>query len=189
MVAEAEGGTLPERGVAFYSAMVQAWVDTRMELDRTIVTLSAGGVGLLATLLTTVGVTRSWHLWLYGTATLGFLSALVLALTIFQGNAALIEEAIGIRKGRTVVRTMDRDLWLAFSVGTAGLLAIGTATAITRIGDEGMKKLAVGNPEETRPAPAPLKKSLDGVQNLAPKEAAPQPQTSNKPTPPPSKAP
>ena len=66
------------------STLTTAWIDTRMEADRTMVALSAGGIGLLLTLLTAVTVPRSWILWLYGLAFLGFLLAIGSGLAVFQ---------------------------------------------------------------------------------------------------------
>ena len=52
------------KAVAFYSAAVQAWVTTRMEKDRALLNLAAGGIGLLVTLLTTVGPSSRSEFWL-----------------------------------------------------------------------------------------------------------------------------
>ena len=54
-----------QKEIALYSAVVQAWAGTRMEKDRSILNLSAAGIGLLVTLLTTVGVTARCQLVLY----------------------------------------------------------------------------------------------------------------------------
>jgi tRNA A37 threonylcarbamoyltransferase TsaD len=43
-----------QKKLAFYTAAVEAWVATRMEKDKTLLALAAGGIGLLATLLTAV---------------------------------------------------------------------------------------------------------------------------------------
>ncbi len=72
------------KDVAFYSAVVSAWVETKMERDRTIVTLSAGAIGLLVTLLTTVGVKAPFTLWLYAGALVGFGVAAICTIVIFH---------------------------------------------------------------------------------------------------------
>jgi hypothetical protein len=76
-----------EREVAFYSAVVTAWVETRMERDRSVFTLAAAGIGLLVTVLTTVGVPARWLLGLYAAAGAFFLATCVLCLWIFDANA------------------------------------------------------------------------------------------------------
>jgi hypothetical protein len=39
-----------EKQTAFYSALVEAWLETKMEKDKSLLMLSAGGVGVLVTL-------------------------------------------------------------------------------------------------------------------------------------------
>ncbi|MFT0635166.1 hypothetical protein ACMFY5_24075, partial [Pseudomonas sihuiensis] len=51
--------------VEFYSANLNAWFNTRFEHDKSLLTLSAGGVGLLITLISTVGVRSIETLILY----------------------------------------------------------------------------------------------------------------------------
>ena len=36
-----------QKGVAYYSALVNAWITTRMEKDKQLLTLSAAGIGLI----------------------------------------------------------------------------------------------------------------------------------------------
>ncbi|MDA8663964.1 hypothetical protein N9L66_03280 [Porticoccaceae bacterium] len=47
---------LEGKNVAYYSTMLSAWIETKMERDKTLVTLSAAGIGLLVTILTVIGV-------------------------------------------------------------------------------------------------------------------------------------
>lgn len=47
-----------QKDVAYYSALVSAWIQTKMERDKTLASLSAGGIGLLVTILSTVGVQK-----------------------------------------------------------------------------------------------------------------------------------
>lgn len=56
---------LEGKNIAYYSVLVNAWIQTRMERDKTLVTLSAAAVGLLVTLLTTVGINKEWIILLY----------------------------------------------------------------------------------------------------------------------------
>src|SRR5207249_1172528 len=86
------------RDVAYYAALVSAWVETKMERDKTIVTLSAGAIGLLVTLLTVVGVQTPYILWFYIIAFLGFGAAAVGSILIFDGNSVFLEQVV---KGNT----------------------------------------------------------------------------------------
>lgn len=160
---------LAERKLAYYSALVGAWIDTRMELDRTLVALSAGGVGLLATLLTTVGVSRKSQLVLYGISAVAFATTLICELVIFKKNSALIEETIHDLPPKTRLMHLDRVAIVSFGIGIATLFAVGILTATTSLESKMAKE-----GESTRPLQQPasgdsLTKSLDGIQNIAPR--------------------
>ena len=45
-----------KKQIEYYASCVNAWFNTKLERDRSLLTLSAGGIGLLITLLTTVGL-------------------------------------------------------------------------------------------------------------------------------------
>ncbi len=61
--------------VAFFSAVVGAWIETRMEKDKTLLSLATAGIGLLVTLLTAVGPSSVHELWLYAGAGASFIIA------------------------------------------------------------------------------------------------------------------
>lgn len=73
-----------QKEVEFYAASVNAWFNTSLEHDKSLFTLSAGGIGLLLTLLTTVGLSSAESLVLYIGAILSFLSAIIAILLIFS---------------------------------------------------------------------------------------------------------
>lgn len=79
-----------EKDVAYYSTLVTAWVETRMELDKSLIMLSAGGIGLLVTILSTVGARNLWELVLYAGAFISFLISIVTCITIFKCNSQLL---------------------------------------------------------------------------------------------------
>ncbi|HYT55619.1 MAG TPA: hypothetical protein VEQ38_12985 [Verrucomicrobiae bacterium] len=51
---------LKGKNVAHYSVMLAAWMQTKMEHDKTLVTLSFGGIALLVTVINLTGL---WSLW------------------------------------------------------------------------------------------------------------------------------
>ena len=51
--------------VAYYTALVDAWINTKMERDKSLLSLATAGIGLLVTLLTTVGITSGIMYLLY----------------------------------------------------------------------------------------------------------------------------
>jgi hypothetical protein len=57
------------KDLAFYAASVEAWYSTGFERDKSLLTLAGGGIGLLITLLSTVGTHSNdhWGVWGRGT--------------------------------------------------------------------------------------------------------------------------
>ncbi len=148
---------LEAKNIAHYSVMLQAWIETRMARDKSLITLSAGGVGVLVTLLTTVGLARPWQIWLYAGSFLGFLATIGIALVIYQKNAELIENDFRGDVKDLKLKTFDIASIATFYVGAifAVLIAISSAlTQPTKKGDYGMGET--------------MKKSLDGISNLKP---------------------
>lgn len=122
--------------VEYYGAMVHAWIDTRMERDRTIVTLSAGAIGLLVTLLTTVGVPSGCVLLFYIVAFLGFGVALTAALWIFSANATYLEQVADRERqeapDRTLLGRLDGLMLGGLAAGVVFSIALGIAAALAR---------------------------------------------------------
>lgn len=120
-----------DKETAFYAAIVQAWVQTRMEKDRSLLALSSGGVGLLVTLLTTVGVVDLWQLVLYIFAAVGFGVSIFSAILIFDWNAKHLQRVATTHESGddpTLIR-LDTLLLLGFIVGVILLAIIGITTA------------------------------------------------------------
>ncbi|MEX0892243.1 MAG: hypothetical protein WEB88_08740 [Gemmatimonadota bacterium] len=119
------------------STLTAAWFETRMEADRTMVALSAGGIGLMVTLLTTVGVKGRWAALFYTAALVGFVAAIVVGLAIFKVNAAHIAEAADDPEKadasplRPRLRRLDWALIGSFGSGVLFSILVGIATATT----------------------------------------------------------
>jgi hypothetical protein len=176
-----------EKAVAFYAAMVEAWVATRMEKDRTLLTLAAGGIGLLVTLLTTVAPTSGWQLGFYAAGGLSFLATVILAIKIFDRNSEHVERVI-YGEGRRESPFLDKlDKWLFRSfvsgvlctcivAGWSGYVGLQRRNSVAN--QQAEIKAIVTTPGETKSlsgvgnlAPTPLRESLSGVANLAPTPA------------------
>lgn len=123
-----------EKSVAFYQAVVQAWVATRMELDRTLVTLAAAGVGLLVTLVTNLQSISPLEFVLYLLANLSFILVIVTGTIVFRRNSQYLEEASQNRNASDpVLKALDRVALGAFYVGVALTFAIGLVASAKRI--------------------------------------------------------
>ena len=76
--------------IEYYSNSVNAWFNTRLERDKSILTISAGGLGLLITILTAFGVNNKVELIIFFLAILCFLTAIILIVIVFTRNASYL---------------------------------------------------------------------------------------------------
>ena len=115
------GQVATEEDSAFRSAVIGAWITTRMEKDRTLLALATGGIGFLATLLMTVGPSSWLVLMLYGAAGVSFLVAIVAALNIFDRNGPHLEDVLRNRttEDDPTLQRLDRVLFGSFMLGVA----------------------------------------------------------------------
>lgn len=156
---------LEAKNIAHYSVLLEAWIQTRMARDKSLVTLSAGGVGVLVTLLTTVGVSRPWQIWLYIGSFLGFLATIALALMIYQKNSEQIENDLRGRSSEHLkLKAFDRASIATFGVGAFFAVAIAVSSGLTHTPTE--REDAMSNYEAAKGQM--MKKSLEGLSNLRP---------------------
>jgi hypothetical protein len=87
-----EQETTDQKKIEYYAATTAAWFETKLERDKSLLTLSAGGIGLLITLLSTVGIHSVESLILYVAALLSFIVSMAAVLWIFKRNAAHLED-------------------------------------------------------------------------------------------------
>lgn len=170
-MAEEPKTSAPSEGkdVAYYTALVEAWIANRMELDRTVVTLSAGGIGLLITILTTVGVARRWHLAVLAVSALGFGVALMTALLVFKRNADLIEAEVLEKPEKPSLKKLDFLKIAAFGVGVIGFLFVGAVSAYNA-SREGEEKAMKNQKVKIDSGGTLEKRSLEGLGKLRPQK-------------------
>jgi hypothetical protein len=156
-----------QKEVEYYASSVNAWFNTSLEHDKSILTLAAGGIGLLITLLTTVGLSSAEALVLYVGAIASFLVALVSVLVVFRRNRTYIEQVLAGTSGGNdpvLTRADSIALW-AFGVGVIFTAVVGIATAIHSYTS---KEKVMAN-EPTKPTqPAPLRESFNGATKVQP---------------------
>jgi len=190
--------------IEFYAASVAAWYDTSLEYDKSLFVLSAGGIGLLVTLLTTIGIDSSWALGAYVAAIVFFLATIVQLLIIFRRNRRHIEQILGM-PGPVVDKTLDRlDLlaMVTFGLGVVFSAIIGVLAAEGSYHSKA--KIVADNSKQTNRTmandsfsgaanlqPSVMQKSFSGAANLQPAASASvssQPASSAAPTAPASPA-
>ncbi len=171
-----------DKEVAFYAATVGAWLNTKFELDKSLLTLSTGAIGLLVTLLTTIGATSVEALVLYFFALLAFLTCLVSILFIFKRNSKHLENIFKEKEtSDPLLKLLDTTAALSFLFGVVLTLIIGGATAInefiqkeikmTKPDNKTIHRVAVGDSinglEALRPSGGE-KASVEGIVNMKP---------------------
>jgi len=151
--------------VQFYAAGVTGWYSTRMEHDKSLLTLSAGGLGLLVTLLNTVGVSSAEGLVLYLAAMLSFLLCLGSILAIFKKNSAHLEAALKdcAPPLDPWLTKLDNTAIITFASGILLSSVIGISAAISSLS---MKGVAMANDNKSQSGKAMAHDSLNGVSNL-----------------------
>lgn len=144
-----------------------------MEKDKSILTLSAAGIGLLVTLLTTVGP----HSWIeaifYALAFAGFTFSALTAVRIFDRNADyLLQLANDKDESDPRLRSLDRRLLKGFLFGVAFTVLIAVSSAIARYSHKGFP---MSEKEEKAPVASSdgQRRSLDSLGSLRPPGSQP----------------
>jgi len=177
-----------EKEVQFYSAAVNAWFGTRIEHDRSLLTLAAGGIGLLLTLLSTVGVRSSEGAVLYSATLLSFLICLGSVLWIFRRNSTHLQEIIKNNvAGDAILRTLDAVAIGSFFLGAILSSIIGITVAVHSLHSSeenmsGENKSIGGLTQDSfdgvtnlRPGATDMTKSFEGATALRPAPTTPSP--------------
>jgi hypothetical protein len=118
--------------IEYYSATVTAWFNTALEHDKSILTLAAGGIALLITLLTTLGLSTAEALVLYIFAIGCFVVALVSVLIVFRDNKIYIENILTGKEAGTdpfLAKVDGIAIW-SFGLGVVLTAVIGISAAI-----------------------------------------------------------
>lgn len=156
----ASGDVHHEKDVAFYGAVVNAWIGTKMEFDKSLLTMSLAGIGVIVSLLTTVGMGSLFALVTFLVAAGAFTAVLGLCLAIFWFNANFLESLALGGGSEGDRRTRRLGAW------ATGLFAAGIVSAILAAGGAAVYKYqhrddppptAASIPHETRAGATPPK--------------------------------
>ena len=156
-----------QKRVEYYSASVNAWFNTSLEHDKSLFTLSAGGIGLLITLLTTVGLSSAEALVLYICAILSFVISLLAVLAVFKRNRTHIEEIISGKNTTTdsLLNKLDSTALFAFGIGVLFTAIIGVSTAIHSYST---KEKNMANENTIKSQQVQIRESFNGATSLQP---------------------
>ncbi|WP_207005177.1 hypothetical protein [Trinickia mobilis] len=155
-----------EREVAFYAAALDAFYTTSLEYDKGIFTLAAGGLGLLVTLLTTVGLTSRIELVAYLVGIVAFTVTLVLLLWIFRLNKSHIIAVVGGNDELSTrqLRIIETASMIVFGVGIICAAVVGVLAAT----DSYNTKVKAMTDNKKPSAPIVRNDSVQGIKNLRP---------------------
>lgn len=173
--------------VEFYAANLNAWFNTRFEHDKSLLALSAGAVGLLITLISTVGVRTIETLILYILALACFVVCLGALLWIFRRNAKHLEDVVREASiNDPLLNILDRTAVASFMFGVILSSIIGISTAVhsyiekapemtdkTKVQNRAIAQDSISGITSMRPTREPVTSSVSGISNMKP--ATPQP--------------
>lgn len=158
-----------QKDVAFYSALINAWITTKMERDKLILTLASGGIALLVTLLSTIGIRNCLEAILYVLAFISFATTVFVIIIILDENSRYIEEIISTGKKTDLkLSRLDRITMISFVFGIIVSILIGGIAANNKLNDHlGDKKMSEEKTENVKPTKAePLFESLNELGKL-----------------------
>ena len=163
--------------VEFYAASVNAWYSSALEQDKSLLILSTGGIGLLLTLLTDVGVSSCLTVCLYIGAVLSFLLSIVTVLRIFAGNRKYIEGVIAKNTESDAPELTKLDAIACWAFGV-GVLFTSVLCIVVAFNSYTQKELAMGNETPKKPLPLHQDESFNGSARLQP-SSTPTAKTNN----------
>lgn len=158
-----------QKEVEFYAASVSAWFNTSLEHDKSVFSLAAGGIGLLVTLLTTIGPSSALVLGLYVCAITTFLVALAAILFVFRHNRIYLENILaGHSTGNNpLLAKADAVALWSFGFGVVFTAIIGIATAFDSYKSK-EKTMANESTKTIQTQTVRLRESFNGATNLHP---------------------
>jgi len=158
-----------QKKIQYYSAGLLGWLNTKLEYDKSILTLSAGGIGLLVTLITTKGVGSLTSLVLVISSLVFFLFSLISVLFIFSRNAKHIEDVM-IKNvvSDKILSVLDKFSVICLGTAISLSCALGVSTAIDSL-KEKEKKMAEDKVEQQVSVSAQrFQNSVNGISKLRP---------------------
>lgn len=156
-----------QKDIEFYAANINAWFSSAFEKDKSLLTLSSGAIGLLITLLSTIGIQEQYQLYFYIAALIFFLLCIGLVLTIFQANQKHIQKVInGFEGVDPKLKIIDIFANITFGAGAFLSILIGI-TAALHSNTERIKNMSNKSIAKTTGVVV-ANDSINGLSNLKP---------------------
>jgi len=156
---------IEEKKIQYYAANCNAWFNTKLERDKTLITLSTGAIGLLVTLITTVGTSELFILVSYIFAIILFMTCSVSVIIILDKNAKHIEASLKNRnETNDSLKYLDIVALYSFIIGIVFSLIIGLSTGIDKYAQI-QERIKMSQSTEI---PISTGRSFHGSNNLSP---------------------
>ena len=127
------------KATEFYSQGVAAWFNTALERDKSLLTLSVAGVGVLVS-MTQIAVDSVGSLLLYAGALLAFMVCLFSVLIIFQQNKTHIQAVLnGQNADDPLLEFLDSIAIFSFLMAMLLCVMLGICLAVTAYSDKESK--------------------------------------------------
>lgn len=152
--------------VEFYTQGVAAWFNSALEHDKSLLTLSVAGIGVLVSMMQTA-IDSVCSLLLYIGAILAFMVCLVSVLMIFKRNKKHI---LDVFNGQTtddpLLDVLDSSASSSFFLAMLLSALLGISSAITTYSEKGKKMANESAKNTTQPVAA--YDSVNGLAKLVP---------------------
>jgi hypothetical protein len=126
--------TVELKKAAYYAATYDAFMATTIEADKSILTVSAGGVGLLVTLLALYQVKTTWDIIVYLIALVFFVISIVASIFIFKRNHVVLMSMLMDRDQKDPILTVLDYLNMTCCIlGILLTIYIGLSTGIQKL--------------------------------------------------------
>jgi hypothetical protein len=122
------------KSIEFYSQLINAWFQYRMEFDKSIMTLSIAGIGVLITFMSTFGIknVNCCILALYIMSILFFISTIILILIIFILNTNQINKYLQKNESSINLRWYDYFIRISFIVASVLTIILSFINGFTK---------------------------------------------------------
>lgn len=116
----------------YKSALLNGWIQNRNDKDKTLVTLSSAGIGLIITLLTQIELNNIFECLFYILALISFLASIFTALLIFDANSKYLLESYRDKNPKSI-SYLDKICQGAFFLGVVMLTLITFSILFSKI--------------------------------------------------------
>ena len=165
--------------VEFYSQSYASFYNTTMEKDKSILTVSAGGIGFLITFINISGKMAIFEYIIFLLASISFITSILLIINIFGKNAeyiiALTTESEESDHLDCRLNFLDKMATIFFTIGLVLSLTLGASSSYKKIALENAmaeKKQTISSPAqgtiESFSGATQIEKSFSGASQLKP---------------------